>query len=147
MAAACKSWLRTLKTHRRGSMPCDCSRSRYNMSYIDTVSIAAASDLRSFPVYVPAEDSQRGFHLRRTASRRGDQIPSPGTCRNKSGRIFASGVVLDSATEGVMRNFDFLFLLHSRLFVFALSCSQKYPVIPSLVCCRSELRFCRLCSY
>jgi hypothetical protein len=41
-------------------------------SYIDIVSIATASGLRSFPVYVPAEDSQRGFHLRRTASRRGD---------------------------------------------------------------------------
>jgi hypothetical protein len=67
-----------LKTHRRGPMPCDCSRSRfdrrshYNMSYVDIVSIAAASGLRSFPVYVRAEDSQRGFHLRRTASRRGD---------------------------------------------------------------------------
>ena len=63
---------------RSGPMPCDCSRSRFdrrphnNMSYIDIVSIAAASGLRSFPLYVPAEDSQRGFHLRRTASRRGD---------------------------------------------------------------------------
>jgi hypothetical protein len=45
-------------------MPCDCSRSRYNMSYIDIVSIATASGLRSFPVYVPSEESQRGFHLR-----------------------------------------------------------------------------------
>jgi hypothetical protein len=74
MAAARKSWLRTLKTHGRGPMPCDCSRSRfdrrshYNISYIDIVSIAAAIGLRSFPVYVPTEDSQRGFHLRRTAS-------------------------------------------------------------------------------
>ena len=41
-------------------------------AYIDIVSIAAASGLRSLPVYVPAEDSQRGFHLRRTASRRVD---------------------------------------------------------------------------
>ena len=59
MAAACRSWLRTLKTHRRGSMPCDCSRSRfdrrsrYHMSYIDIVSIAAASGLRSFPFMSP----------------------------------------------------------------------------------------------
>src|SRR5208283_5377339 len=90
--------------------------------------------LESFLLYEPAEESWCGSHLesRRVASGRIDRIPSLGTSCNKPGRIFASGVVLESTTEACVRKFGFFVLLHSRFCLSSLSSSGKLSATPCL---------------
>ena len=103
-------------------------RKLYLLSYYDIVDPILLAVFRS-SVYVPAKEQWRGSLLELSGSLPGrpDQVFSPETRLNQSGRAFTSGVVLEPTAKGSLCKFDLVVFLHPR--------SGLSTLFPPGVCC------------